>query len=345
MDQQSSVIRLSLRWLVIGFLLMFAIGILGGIFGTSLTSPRTPLTRQQDQLITTVQEVTLSPSIVTQDLVRKNERSVLSLAQGTIESYSIIGNGLVVTNDGLVVGFHAPTRSTVFALDSSGNTIGLDVVGNDTLYGLTYYRIQSGVIAPLSFAQENPGVGATVTSLSRDPDTLLPRAEQSFTTTTTLAESVDPAGWQQLGLVTGARAVISGAAMLDDSGNLRGMYLGTADADTGRMLFISDIRSSLNRVTSGKREVDPFERLGFSTESAITFSKLDNQVRFRITVIGVNPASAATGILKVGDEITAVGDTSVTIATPLATLIPLEGPTTLDIKRGGTEQTVTLNAN
>ncbi|MBI1833925.1 MAG: hypothetical protein HYR90_03800 [Candidatus Andersenbacteria bacterium] len=340
--QSNTVIRLSLRWVLVALLAMLAVGILGGMIGSQLNNPRTPLTRQQDQLVTTVQEVTISPSKTSQTIVRDHERSVLLLAQGSFANPTILGTATVITNDGLITAFHPPVRGEVFALDSGGNRVTLEAIGADTLFGLTYYRIRDGVIAPLNISESDPAVGAELLSLSRSPESLQPEAEHHELSEKTLAETGDPVGWQQVGLISISEQNLAGTILVDDTGAISGIYTGPQSSEAGRILLPSDIRASLNRIASGKREENPFATRGFSVRSSFTSSDESQPIVFTLTVDRLQPGTPASELLEVGDILTAIQNQPVSFTNNAASMLSIEGELSLTVRREGREVVVTL---
>ncbi|MDP3789054.1 MAG: hypothetical protein Q8R48_01475, partial [Candidatus Omnitrophota bacterium] len=64
-------------------MLILVVGALGGIGGTMLLSrPLPPLNPDREQLITTVEEVTISPNMAASTLVERYERSVMLIVDG-----------------------------------------------------------------------------------------------------------------------------------------------------------------------------------------------------------------------------------------------------------------------
>lgn len=333
-----SVVRLSLRWVLFALVLVLAVGAIGGMLGQQAVKPRVPLLNdQRDQIVTTVQEVSISPSQAAQQTVKNARRSVLLLARSTGSELAPFAIGSLITNDGLVASVHKPVQGDVFAIDDTGTRVALSAVGTDVLFGITYYRVQDAVIAPLDFAQTDPDIGMQGIALSRSVATMGP-----VSTSLSLSEFILPAeqalpGVQRLAQFSEV-GILTGTPIIDDTGMLTAIMYG----EEGQALPISTVRASLDRITAGTRERNPYDRLGFEPAFVFGTTSQDIVPQFRVVVSSIEPKSPAASALRVGDVITTVGDEAVTWSVPLVTFLSDQSEPTLTIQRGDIERTITL---
>ncbi len=341
-NQPHQTIRLSLRSIIVFILLVVVIAAIGGWFGSTIFGPRlAPLTNEQEQFITTVQEVTISPNQSKAQLVDRFQRSLLLLGEinsGTIAQASV---GTVLTNDGLVVAARDVSSETLSAFDSSGTRLPLNKVGADQLYGLTYYRLDQSVIPPFELSPNNPSVGTELLGIDRSADTLAPRAAAWQLKEYFLPPAGTTPGRQQMiRLVSTTSGMLPGTPLLDEEGRVAAII---DDPIAASAIPVSDIRVSLDRVTTGQREADPFARMGLRLAYQFRFDESQSQKRFSAVIAGVTPESpAAIAGLRAGDVITKIKDDEVTSTSNIAQQLSASPPLTITIARQGQESQVTL---
>lgn len=339
-----TTIKLSLRGVFLGLLVILATSVLGGIIGAQvLRPPLPPLTDEQQPFVTTVQEVTISPSRAAAELVATHERAIVLLAEIGPNAVQFHGTGVVLTNDGLVISTEDIPREAA-AFDSTGKRLTLSKVGQDVLYGFTYYRLENSVIAPFQLAGSDPAVGSSQLAVTRSNDTLAPKVASWQTLEYVAPENAPVAGWQRLLRIASAAetnvAEFEGAPLIADDGALAGIIV---DAPSGTAIPVSDIRSSLQRVTAGQREADPFTTWGISVTYGFDYNEDQTERHFAATITAVTPASpAAVAKLAAGDVITKINDTDISWTTNIAQLLTSTGPIQLTVLRNGQPQTVTL---
>jgi S1-C subfamily serine protease len=342
LPQSNQTVRLSLSSLLFGFLLIFAISIIGGIVGARLVSPPLPpLTDDANQLITTVQEVTISPSMAITQLVTNHQRSVMLLAEVSGSDAEAVGTGIVITNDGVIVSTRN-VRGGAVVFDTHGNRLPITRIGTDELHGLTYYRLEDSVIPPFELSTNNPSVGALLVALSRSAETTSPKA-----VSWQLEEYVIPTppasmGWQQIArFAPSPDPTLAGSPLVTDEGKLAAIIV---DPAQGTAIPVSIIRSSLDRLTNDTLNVNPFEQWGLSL--TYQFRDTDDQTKreFTARVASITPASPAAAIdLRAGDSIKAINDTELEWTSPIAKLLK-EEDIELTIMRGGQSRTVVLSS-
>jgi len=302
-SQTEQTVRLSLAWVLGLIVIIFTLGILGGFVGQQfLRPPLPPLTSNGEQLVTTVQEVTISPNQAAAELVNQVERSVLLVGRADLDEPE--ATAFVVTNDGLLVtAADLPTGSLV-AFDNRGRRLAVTVVGRDELFGLTYLRMADSVVVPLDVRRDDVAVGELLLGLSRSDGSFEPRVVDWRMEEHVLPASTSPAGVHRL--LRGPavdRGHSVGMPLLDEEGRVAGLLL---DPTSGSALPARQLQESFSRIIENRREDDPFERLGLA--ATYTFAAdSESGVRFVAPVLSVvsNGEAARAGIRR-GDVITAL---------------------------------------
>lgn len=338
-EKDDQVIRVSLAAVAGLAFAMVVLGILGGLLaqwwgGTSLP----PLAESQDRLITTIQEVTISPSTATAELVKNHERSVVLLARASAPE-STLASGLVVTSDGLVATTASLPDGEIISVDSEGRRVPLTPVGQDAVYNITYLRAGSGVFSPFDVRDSDVGVGSILTLVSRNPETLAARVRAIVVEEYRLPERPDAVGWQRL---IGARelteSLLVGSPLLDDEGRVSALVL---PGGQGRLLPGIYLRRSLERVARGELERTDVAAAGLALD--YIFHQLPEAERgFAAVVEGVTAGGvAAESGIRAGDVITAINGKPVTWDSDIIAAFA-EQPVSLSIRRGEETLVATL---
>lgn len=334
------VIRLSLAAVLGVFLILVGISFLGGFAAVWWWQPNPiPLPNTADRLVTTIQEVTISPSTAVAESVKQHERSVVLLAR-VDHPEQIFGTGLVVTSDGLVATTVVGLPESVLMIDDAGRTSSLSLVGSDVVFGLTYYRAGSGVFVPFDVRDSDSPIGAILVALSRNPETLTPRAQLFTAEEYRLPERSDPVGWQRLiGGQEFSEAVSVGSPLLDDEGRVAGIILPERN---GRILPGTILRFSLERVANRQLEHNPYDVFGIALD--YTFAPgTDTAKVFQVVVESVRPnSSAAAQGVRAGDVLTVTGGKVPAWETPLYPTFQTERSLEVQVQRGETSRTITL---
>lgn len=328
------------------FLLVLAAGFLGGMLSSFWFTPTLPpLTKGSDQLVATVQEVTISPSKAMEELVLEQQGSVLLLGQVEGDTIRPVAVGAVVTNDGIVVTPTLPGQQVndLQAFDGEHEATALSLLGRDEVYGLTYYRLNDGVLTPLDLAQTDPAVGGQLLEISRDGETTLPLAFTAGVEGYQLPEADQPKGWQRimtLGESSAQDNSLAGSVLLTDEGALGAIRI-PAEATA---VPVTIIQESLQRLTRQEREFDALESWGLELDYDFQYVETERRNQFVVTVTGVAPNSSADRArLRVGDRITTVGDSEVSWDVPVVPLFAGDN-TSLKItrQRGNSTEDVVL---
>jgi S1-C subfamily serine protease len=341
--QEGNTVQLSPVWVLIAALLIILMGMVGGMVSQRLAGPsnNVPLVKDLKPLVTNVQQLTVSSSSLYATAVQNAQRSIVLLAIDSPAGKKIIGTGLVITNDGLVVASPQSGGATS-AIDSDGHTSPLDSVGPDALYGLHYYRLQNGIFSPPAITDTDSPAGSLLLAAGRSAQSNLPLAKQ-FPLEQYIAAADAPAGITLLakGAALTDSDSLTGAPLLTEEGKVAGLLLG---ANEGLALPSSALRRSIDRVTNQKRESDPFSTLGISV--AYKYANTPDQFgSFGVFVQTVKPASiAAAAGLKAGDRITQVEDTALARDTNMGDVFAQPLPLHLTAMRDSQTLNLTLTA-
>lgn len=292
----------------------------------------------QDRLVTTIQEVTISPSTATAELVKNHEPSVVLLARSDRpEVY--LGSGLHVTSDGLVASTAQIPADEIVSVDSEGRTTALARVGQDAVYNITYWRAQRGVFSPFDVRDSDVPVGSTLTLLSRNPETLAARARGVLVEEYRLPERTDAVGWQRVaGVAELTDSLLVGSPLLDDEGRVGALVL---PGGAGRLLPGTYLRRSLERVARGEIERNVISELGLALDYGFAQSS-EGERQFVALVEAVTPRSgAAEKGLRAGDAIYAINGSALAWEGDVVAALR-EQPVSVSVRRADTTLTATL---
>ncbi len=334
--------RLSFGWVVTGFIVIILLGIAGGFVGQKLSRPiLPPLTSDSNQIVSTMQSVTISPNTAVTEIVAAAERSVLLLGPArSISERTTIASGFVVTNDGLLVSASGLPAVDLTAYDGSGRNLRLERIGDDPLFGLTYFKIPDNVVVPLDVRKNDSEAGEQLFIISRDRHSFKPTVVPYFVNNLEIPGTNTPKGLQRI--MTGTKnnaPLIRGAPLLDDNEKLAGIVI---DPEAGIVVPVNHVLASVSRITKNQREQDQFVNLGLGVTYGFVSS--DQQaVKFGVTVSSVVPQSPSglAGIQR-GDLLLQVNGTDITWNQPLISLLAQELPMRLTLSRAGEHREVIL---
>lgn len=332
------VTHVSFGLLSLGIIVVLLIGMAGGFIADQFFgNPLPPLTGEGNQFVTTVQEVTISPNQATAGIVERSNKSVFLLAR-SVDSEPV-ATGFAITNDGMVVSTADINSQELIAIDSDGRALPITRVGQDEIYGLTYYRLASNVVVPLDLRQGDAPVGIQLIAMGRNRITLQPRILH-FLIAEYAPPSSAPAAVQRIVRAAIASAdILPGSPLIDEEGKVAAITQAA-----GTAYPVSYLQTSLARATNNQREVNPFESLGIATAFSFKPATLENAAAFQVTITAVTPDSPAQiAGLRRGDSITAVKETPVTWEQPIAAQLAAAFPLTLTVLRNQEQLTVTLN--
>lgn len=331
--KKEQTMRLSVTTLGVVFGGVILIGMGGGLVAQFFLPTAAPLNDKTEPVLTTVQEVTISPSKAAVKVVEQAQRSVLVLGDDI---------AFVLTSDGLVVSPVELKAATPVATDERGLQLPLETVGRDSVYGLFYYRLQNAVLPPLDIRRDDPGVAAQLLAVGRSVSTFQPRVATYALQEYILPPDGSAPGWHRLqrGTPLGS-SVLPGTPLLDEEGKISGVLL---DATQGLALPVAQLNESLNRVVANKREQDSFEELGITARPVFERFAPERPVALGLQLVTVRPqSSASTAGLKAGDIMLGLNQTAFTWNTnPAAALRAVAHPFTVMVRRNQAEQTISF---
>lgn len=329
---QEKTVRLSLTMLWLGLAGIIGLGMLGGWLVHFWLPTAAPLTNRTEPVLTTVQEVTISPSTAAVKVVEQAQRSVLLLGEG--------GVGFVLTSDGLVASPTELKAPSPVATDERGQTLTLDAVGRDELYGIAYYRLRTAVLPPLDMRRDDPAVAARLLAVGRSSVTWQPQVATYEVAEYVLPKEGSAPGWHRLLQGTGT-AVLPGSPLLDEEGKVAGVII---DPISGAALPVAQLNESLSRVVDNKREYDPLAEAGIVARPVFGVLITERPATFALQISSVRPQSpAAAAGLKVGDQVVSINQSVLNWNTnPTAVWRAATRPLVLLVIRNQAEQTVTI---
>lgn len=341
--QADKVLRVSFGWLLITMFFVVVMGMLGGWLAGKIWMPLAPLTIEDGgQVVTTTQEVIISPNLSVAKVLERVERSVVMIGKKSERAtFLLSATGVVITNDGLIVTAGDVPRSQLVAYDTGGKEMDVDYVGADELFGLTYLRIKEGVLSPIDMRAEQVPVGHELMAVSRNVTTLMPRTEFFRVNEYILPPELMPSGRQQIlrGTIFND-FVLVGSPLIDEEGRLGGMIV---NPEAGLGLPINQLKESIQRLTEGAREFDPFRELGFDIHYSFTEIEGTAERQFVGTILAVKAGlPAAEAGLKQGDIIVGAAGQSLNWNDSFVEIASKEMPLLLEIIRGGKRLEVTI---
>ncbi|MBI3251503.1 MAG: hypothetical protein HYZ62_01170 [Candidatus Andersenbacteria bacterium] len=338
----TQTIKLTMRWLFLMAAGMLGLGLIGGILGAQLVAPAGTLQPDgSDPIISTIQQVTVSPNKQWAQVALSAARSVVMLRQVSGGTISYPGMGVIVTSDGLIATTASIRADQMFAIDEAGKATVLALVGSDPVYGITYLRLPANVAVPIGFSDIDNLSGATLLGVKRSLDTLALAATLFQAQTYTLANQDNRPGVQRLIHGTESESFAAGEPLLDEEGNLAGVVV---TPDKGLAMTAADIKQSLNRVIANRREVNPFTAVGLD----VTYTFVDTPESGRVFVARARSletgSPAVRAGFKNGDDITHVGTAALAFTTPFVQLLGQDLPLQFTVLRQGIEKILVMEA-
>lgn len=337
-------IRLSLAWVVTGFIIIVLLGVMGGVIAEQFfnTAP-TLVGTDNDRLSTTVQQVVISPNRAAADIVEKVQASVLLLVgppAGSLHPTNV-ATAWMVTNDGLLVTAADLPDGQWQAFDYQGVVVPVDFVGRDALFGLSYFRVTTGLFPSSDLRQQDPVPASRLLALDRSPTTFAIRAHDYLVQEYTLPTNTSPAGIQRL--ISGTPLLsdkAQGSPLFDEEGRVAAIVLKPAE---GVALPVSQLQQSLQRVTQGQRELNPWQDLGLEVDFGLRRLQPAGPQQFMAEVMTVQSNSrAAEAGLRVRDLIVAIEQEPLSWTTSVVTKLSSASTPTFTIRRQDQELTVSI---
>lgn len=340
-NESEQTLRLTLRWVLAAVVLLFGVGILGGVVGQRLLiPPLPPLLTAQDRLVTTVQEVTISPNTSAAQVVATAGRSVVLIGTRTGTALQPRATAVVITNDGLLATTAALPETEIVAVDDRGAATTVDRVGNDELYGISYFRLPASVIVPLDVRRDGISVGTELLAISRSDVTRQTKVGPYAVHEFTLPREGDRAGLQRIMQGTPvSSSLFIGAPLVDEEGRLSGLLIDT----TGRALEATAIEHSLQRLSAGQREFDPLAQLGLALQFSFVATPDGGAAAFTPRIMAVTPASPASKArLQRGDSLVSVNEEAISWEKGVVEQLSAAWPLTITVRRDQNLVTATV---
>ncbi len=276
-------------------------------------------------------------------------RSVLSKLGGSVVSIGTDGrgSGLVIAAGKVLTNAHNLRDRTTLVTFADGGAAQGSVVGADEDGDLVVLEVDTGSIAPATWAEGLPEAGDVVFAVSRGGHRL--RISFGMVSTVDVAFT-GPRGRQVHGGVEHTASLVrgsSGGPIADADGRV----LGLNTHRTGRGFYVARpidpaLRATIDDLAAGKSVVRP--RLGLALAPPEVAAKLRASVglppRDGLLVRGVEPGGpAANAGIAEGDLLVAAGDTPLASIEALHNALSDVGETlTLTIVRGTEERTVVV---
>jgi S1-C subfamily serine protease len=290
-------------------LIMVGFGVVGGFLAQQLF-PTEPLVLPNlvGGSLPALPPINESSGEANQVLVELNHRSVVLIGPVSAHSVGAVATAFVFTNDGLIAApLEESPKDPWVAFDFQGTAVPLQVVGRDDLFGLTYFRLSSGVFPPLDLGQQDPAVGQTLLLVSASELTHESAVRPFLVQQYALPPEGSPAGIQRVaaGPVFGGER-LRGSPLFDVEGRVAGISL---RPDQGFILPVSALQQSIERVTQNQRERHPWREVGLDVQYSWQATEAGKPTYFVIVITRVGPQSpAGKAGFKAGDVITAFGE-------------------------------------
>lgn len=342
LSPQERTIRLSFFWVVVAVVGVLVMGILGGILGQQLLAPAPPLLREtNDGLHATVQEVILSPSLAAAQIVEAKHRSIVLLTPRGAANVSQSVTAWLITDDGILVTTDVPVDVVWQAYDYQGVPVPIDLVGKDQVFGLTYFRLTSGVFSALDLRQDDAVPAHRLLMVERSASSFLPRAQDYFLREYVVAPAPLPVGVQRVAMGSVVPSESSkGSPLFDEEGKVAALLLHT----DGSSLPVSAIQLSLNRLTQSQRERNPWQELGLDVDFGLQRLKAEGAMQMVAIVKNVQAQSlAGQAGIRVQDVLTAVDSTPFNLTTNLIPVLSAQEAPGFTLRRGDQELNLQLH--
>lgn len=343
--EDEGVVRVSFGWMFLSVAAIILFSVFGGFISSRLWSPPVlPLINERNQLVATTQQVVISPNTSAVETLAEVERSVVLIKQSGRQSSPFIATGTIITNDGLLVTAGKVPSSALIALDYQGNEMILELVGQDELYGLTYFRISDAVFSPLDLRSDQIPIAYKAMVVSRNAVTLLPRVQFYRINNFILPPQLMPVGVQRIvkGTVFNDGSM-QGGPVVDEDGRLAGLMV---NPQAGLVLPADHLKESMERVVNNRREYNPFKELGLNVNYnfVVIPKKARRQFVAEVISVAVNTPAAKSGLMK-GDLITGINEDVLAWNINMASLLSEDLPITLNLQRDGKEVSLRLEEN
>ena len=341
---KKDVVRIPLSGIVLGLSIVLVLGVVGGAIGQQMFGIRTTQSPSDNDngMVTTVQEVKISPNKSVAEIVSASNRSVWHLGNEDA-SFTEGPTAFSITSDGLMVTAGVLSQEATHAYDLAGKSLAVEKAGYDVMYDLTYLKLKEGVVSPIDLRSEDISEGAALVVVGSNPSTHTSLVDIYRVKKYALPNSASPAGVQKyaVGNAVPEKALI-GAPALDEEGNVAGIIV---DYQSGEMLPISQVKASFERMADRAHEENQLQEMGVSLNYIIAPLKEGESVAFMAEVATVSPSSETfqAGI-KRGDRIIEVSGEQLSWQKSVASQLSSARPVTIKIIREDEELSLILKS-
>lgn len=341
MKSESTTVKLSLGSLVLLCVGILAIGALGAFIGAKIASPRiVQQTSDSNHTVVPIsQEITVSPSKLITDIASSKSKSVVVLAHQSSKGITAFATGVIITNDGVILSPQDGGSDPVVAIGDDTAITPVTHIGQDSLTGLHFFKLDHALVTPIELSQTPPQVGASLAGLLRTQQTMRPGVAL-----TSLAQIIPPSdhtasGIQQVGIYQPTQiAILAGTPLLNEDGTLSGIV---SDTENHVALLVPDIKSAISRLSSSTLASNPYTDIGFTITWNLA-QDTQSHLLVQAAVQSVTPGSfAAKAGLKSGDSIISINNNAITWDSDIQTLIA-QPEVRVDILRSGKPQTIVI---
>lgn len=344
MNTSPRIVRLSLGTLILIGILLCCVGFIGAYIGAKISSPKQiiQVSKNQEIVVPTSQQITVSPSKLASDIVTSKARSIVLLARQTPKGIIPFGVGIILTNDGIILSVQDATGEDLVAIGDDKTPMPISFVDTDAVTSLHFYKTNRGIVAPIDLSHADPKIGSHVLTIARLQDTLNPSAEESQLSRISGYVNEKTPGILRIGhLQTLTDNIPVGSPILNEDGTLEGLLL---SQDTSAVLFSADIRKALDRFLSHTLSVNPYDDYGFTLAWKLI---PDSNALFtmRAVVNSVTSSSpAGKNGLKNGDIITSINGKAITWDNDITNILT-SSTLELGILQGTQSKIVTISKN
>jgi len=310
-QQSDQTVRISLGWVVVGLIGFVFLGFLGGVVAQQIFPVSQSLVRNEGQVVTTVQEVVVSPSKTAAEVVSQARQSVWLIGAVTEQwPPNVLSSGLLVTNDGVIAVPGQLPDIPLQAIDGQGVSLNVDKAGYDPLFDVSFLRLKNGVFSSVDFDQSDPRIAHRLWALTISPTTLETEAEETWVKSYRLPGN-EPAGiTRTMQIGDDWPALWRGAPLMTEEGRVAGIII---NPETGQAMPVRKLADSLQRLTGSALESDPLERWGLDVSYAYAKTKPEEPPNFVAKVGAVTPNGLAQKAgFKAGDLIVTIGGEQLT---------------------------------
>jgi putative serine protease PepD len=328
------VIRIPFGWLILISLVFIGLGLLGGLLAQYLIPSRIIQPPNDGQIITTTQQVTISPNKTASEIVRQADASVMLLIDA--KQQTPLAMALVLSSDGLLATTVPLSNTPVNAITNTGRRFEVTGVGLDEMFGVYFLRL-AGDATPLDLDASDASPGHSLLALGRDEVTATVRAYDAKLAGYTTPIGSDNPGIQRNILVDSNIILPLGTPLINEEGKV----VGIISSSDNIALPASHLLESFNRIAKNRREDNLLRTIGISLNYDFSQSTPQDPATFIAQVSSVRSLSpAAIAGIRRGDIITKINSEDVTWQRSILGQLSNNKSITMTVDRQGTEHNI-----